>query len=40
MTDDSITGTDFVMWEDELIYGEIEEGIAPWTFTTEQEPQS
>ena len=27
---------DFTMWEDELIFHEIEEGLLPWTFVTEQ----
>jgi hypothetical protein len=37
MTEDSITLNDFQLWEDELIYTEIEDGLTPWVFNSDQQ---
>ena len=37
MDDDEVTVIDFQMWEDELIFHEVERGLTPWVFQPEQE---
>ena len=32
--DDDITRIDFRMWEDEVIFHEIESGLCPWVFAS------
>ena len=35
--EDEITLKDFQTWEDELIFHEVEGGLTPWVFHSEQE---